>query len=212
MSISALFPDSSRLLLQLQHEVTQYESGADRSPVLVRDVDLHLTALERAVQDMESLVAQEGARKEMWRSRVRQMADECLSLRASFTRSQQAQARRQREEDVRRELLSGARRRETANGIDALSRESDSLQHSHRMLDDFTAMGQSALDGLQRQRANLKSVHRRVLDVGNSVGLSSSLLRLIERTETFNACIVALGVVVTCSVVGLVWFYVLRAR
>jgi Golgi SNAP receptor complex protein 2 len=77
------------------------------------------------------------------------------------------------------------------------------------MLDEFTAMGQSALESLGRQRLNVKGMQRKVLDIGNSVGMSSSLLRLIERTETFNACLVAAGMVVTCSVVGLVWWYYL---
>jgi golgi SNAP receptor complex member 2 len=212
MSISAVFPDRQRLLLQLQHEVNQYESGVDRSDALVRDVGLHLSALSRDLADMEALVGLEGVRKEMWRSRVRQMNDECLSLRASFSRAQQTMARRRHEENVRLELMSGARRREAANGIDALSRENDSLLHSHRMLDDFTAMGQSALDSLHRQRAHLKGLHRRVLDIGNSIGMSSSLLRLIERTETFNACLVATGILVTCTVVGLVWWFYVRGR
>ena len=78
---------------------------------------------------------------------------------------------------------------------------------SNRMLDEFAAMGVGALESLHRQRTSLKEVHRRVLDIGNSVGLSSSLLRLIERTETFNACIVAAGMLVTCSVVAVVWWY-----
>ena len=68
-------------------------------------------------------------------------------------------------------------------------------------------MGQSALDSLHRQRGAMKGVQRKVLDLGNSVGLSSSLLRIIERTETFNALLVAAGMLVTTAVVGLTWWY-----
>ena len=77
------------------------------------------------------------------------------------------------------------------------------------MLDEFASMGLGALESLSRQRSSLKEAQRKVLDIGNSLGLSSSLLRLIERTETFNACIVAAGMLTTCAVVAAVWYFYL---
>ena len=214
MSISSLFPEAQRTLLRLQHDVSLYENNTDRSPTMEHAIDTTLSALLRCIQDMESLSSSEHpARREMWRSRIRAMSDELLSLRAAHTRTQLAQQRRQHEATVRAELLSGAqRRRDNGTGIDSLSRENDSLLNSHRLIDEFTAMASASLDSLHRQRGALKGVHRKVLDVANSIGMSSSLLRLIERTETFNACLVAAGAVVTCVVVGGVWWYYVRGR
>ena len=196
--------------------MSQYESGSDRSPATEQSIDATLSSLLRLIQDMESLSSSEHpARREMWRSRVRGMSDELLSIRAAYTRSQLAGQRRQHEAAVRADLLSGAQRRRDSNltaGIDSLARENDSLLNSHRLIDEFTAMASASLDSLQRQRGALKGVHRKVLDVANSIGMSSSLLRLIERTETFNALLVATGCVVTCTVVGVVWWYYVRSR
>ncbi|MCJ1297196.1 Golgi SNAP receptor complex member 2 [Xylographa carneopallida] len=216
MSISALFPDAQRALLRLQHDVSAYESAVDRSASMERSIDSTLASLLRLVQDMESLCSSEHpARREMWRTRIRAMSDEVLSIRAGYARVQQTQQRRQHEQAVRADLLSGAQRRRdggSASGIDSLARENDSLLNSHRLLDEFTAMASASLDSLQRQRGALKGVHRKVLDVANSIGMSSSLLRMIERTETFNALLVATGAVVTCGVVGVVWWYYVRGR
>ena len=216
MSISSLFPDAQRTLLRLQHDVSQYESSSDRSAGMERSIDATLSSLLRLIQDMESLSSSEHpARREMWRSRVRAMSDEVMSIRAAYTRTQLAQQRRQHEAAVRADLLSGAQRRRDSDmsaGIDSLARENDSLLNSHRLIDEFTAMASASLDSLQRQRGALKGVHRKVLDVANSIGMSSSLLRLIERTETFNACLVATGAVMTCTVVGVVWWYYVRGR
>ena len=115
MSISAVFPSAQHLLLSVQHEVNQFESAADRSPALAQSISGHLDALQRQLTDMESLVALEGARREMWRSRVRGMSEEVGQLSATFTRVQQSLLRKAREEDIRSQLMGGARRRVDTN-------------------------------------------------------------------------------------------------
>jgi hypothetical protein len=115
MSISAVFPSAQHLLLTLQHEVNQFESNVDRSPALVDSITVHLDGLLRQVADMEGLVALEGPRREMWRSRVSAMSEECQMLRSTFTRCQQSVQRKAHEELIRTQLMGGARKRTDTN-------------------------------------------------------------------------------------------------
>ena len=121
MSISGVFPSAQHVLLTVQHEVNQYESCADRSPALAESISGHLDALLRQLTEMEALVALEGPRREMWRSRVRAMSEEVGQLRATFSRVQQSQQRKAQEDSVRSQLMGGARRRVDTNVSSAAS-------------------------------------------------------------------------------------------
>ena len=60
---------------------------------------------------------------------------------------------------------------------------------------------------MREQRAVLKGAHRRVLDVGASLGLSSTLMRVIERRTTGDRIIVYGGMASVLLLLGLVvWF------
>ncbi|KAH1263619.1 Membrin-11 [Glycine max] len=48
-------------------------------------------------------------------------------------------------------------------------------------LENANALGEAILSTIHGQRDRLKSAHRKALDVLNTVGISNSVLRLIER-------------------------------
>jgi Golgi SNAP receptor complex protein 2 len=68
-------------------------------------------------------------------------------------------------------------------------------------------MGASALSSLHTQRGHLKGAHRRALDVLNTLGLSSSLMRVIERKEGVNAAITYGCMVLTVCIVIFMYVY-----
>uniref|UniRef100_A0AC34GRD0 Golgi SNAP receptor complex member 2 n=1 Tax=Panagrolaimus sp. ES5 TaxID=591445 RepID=A0AC34GRD0_9BILA len=57
----------------------------------------------------------------------------------------------------------------------------DHMQNSHRAIDDMIAQGSSILGSLQTQHMSLKGVKRKILDVGQTLGLSGTTLRMIEK-------------------------------
>ena len=62
------------------------------------------------------------------------------------------------------------------------------------------------MGALRDQRSVLKGAHRRVLDIASSLGVSSSLMRIIERRTTGDRIIVYGGSLVVLLVLGVAWW------
>jgi Golgi SNAP receptor complex protein 2 len=87
--------------------------------------------------------------------------------------------------------------------IDSYAKESDSMNRSSRMVDELQAVGANTLSSLVSQRGTLKGAHRRLLDVANVLGLSNSVMRVIERRDWADKWLVYGGILLT---ILLLWF------
>lgn len=135
-----------------------------------------------------------------------QVSEETDSLRTSMDRFIHRQQRRHVEEQQRRELLE----RRTAGVGGGLvfdtqheARAARHVQNSKRVLEEAYETGVGMLGAMAGQRERLKATHRKVLDVLNRVGLSDSLLRLVERRQRLDKLLVYGGMVVTLFLVAL---------
>ena len=88
--------------------------------------------------------------------------------------------------------------------IDDSVNHNQSLHRANRGLDDMMNTGINALENLRNQRERLKGAQRKVMDVLNSLGLSNTLMRVIERRTTEDRYIfyglVAFSILFICLV------------
>ena len=91
--------------------------------------------------------------------------------------------------------------------VNALLAERASVQHSSSAVDELQDLAGQVLGALRGQRGVMKGAHRRVLDVAASLGVSSSLMRMIERRSTGDKIIVYGGMVVVLAVIVLAWWW-----
>jgi len=84
-----------------------------------------------------------------------------------------------------------------------LSEQSAALDRSHRGMDDLLAQGATVLDSLRDQRDMLKGIQRRVLDVAATLGMSNTVMRLIERRQEGDKWVLLGGMLLTCLVMFL---------
>jgi Golgi SNAP receptor complex protein 2 len=137
-----------------------------------------------------------------------QISEETDSLRMSLDRFSHRQQRRHVEEEQRRELLE---RRAAGGGslFDAQTeaRAARHVQNSKRVLEEAYEAGVGVLGAMSGQRERLKATHRKVLDVLNRVGLSDSVLRLVERRHRLDKLLVYGGMVATLFLVALFYWW-----
>ncbi|CAO2624088.1 Golgi SNAP receptor complex member 2 [Lemmus lemmus] len=83
-----------------------------------------------------------------------------------------------------------------------------SLQNTHHGgTDDLIGGGHSILEGLRAQRLTLKGTQKKILDIANMLGLSNTVVRLIEKRAFQDKCFMIGGMVLTCAVMFLVVQY-----
>jgi hypothetical protein len=85
--------------------------------------------------------------------------------------------------------------------------ENGSLSRSSQMIGEYLSIGKETLSELGGQRERLKAVQRRVLDMFNYLGLSSTLMKGIENREYVDKLIVFGGMFVVLIILLVVYFY-----
>jgi Snare region anchored in the vesicle membrane C-terminus. len=81
------------------------------------------------------------------------------------------------------------------------------FQNANHGVDDLLQSGAGILENLRDQRMTVKSAHRRLYDIANTLGLSNTTMRFIERRAYQDQFILFGGMVFTLIVIGLIVVY-----
>jgi Golgi SNAP receptor complex protein 2 len=166
-----------------------------------------LNQLSQATAALERLLAGGALREGTWRARVEHLAAEALGARRAVERFlRQTHAARLEARD-RGLLFGGAAQRSEAVAVDSSLRERAALLSSHAMLDEVAGAASNVMGALREQRGVLKGAHRRVLDVAASLGVSNSLMKIIERRTVGDRVLVYGGSAFILLLLVAVWWF-----
>lgn len=200
-SIVELFPKCRKLAYDARQQLAQVQQGRP-----VSELWLILEELHRQLDLMDTLLARETPEKRIaWKHKIDSLRQEAASLQAQ---GQQAEySAKNRYQSERDELLLRRRRKPEAEGdLQNLAGEAQSLEQSNLMVNAYIEQGHASLSSLAEQRRRLRGINRVVFDIGTTLGLTQTTMRIIERRDVTDAYLVAGGMVVTCLVIYFVWF------
>ncbi|XKL60538.1 hypothetical protein PGB90_007595 [Kerria lacca] len=150
-------------------------------------------------------------RKQNYKLKIDELKYDCSHFQTSLQKCQMEKSRKMKEEREREELLN--RRftvnKDTAIYIDYSVEHQKSLQSANRGVDELIYSGSSILDNLRDQKNKLKGARRKLLDIGNTLGLSSTTMKYIERRAREDKYILIGGMLVTLIVIILVIIYLI---
>lgn len=155
------------------------------------------------------------ARRQNWKIRVDQLKYDVRHLQSSFQTCQAKLYERERMERERQELLhtkfttnaDAANASDTSILIDRALEHNSALQRSNRSVDDLLNHGQSILESLRDQRSLMKNIRKKMLDISSMLGMSNTVMRLIERRSEGDKYLLFGGMIVTCVIMYLVVKY-----
>ncbi|KAK8770337.1 golgi SNAP receptor complex member 2 [Amblyomma americanum] len=151
------------------------------------------------------------SRRQNAKMRVDELRYEQKHLQAALANLQRRRFEREEALQSREELLSKKfatnDSRDTAIYIDESLQFHSRAQSANRNVDDLIGSGSSILTSLREQRTTLKGAHRKILDVANTLGMSNTVMRMIERRTYQDKFILFGGMFVTCVVMFLVVKY-----
>ncbi|KAK9916556.1 hypothetical protein WJX75_004123 [Coccomyxa subellipsoidea] len=219
--LQTLHRSARTLILSLREGVEHLEKGDQvhqqygQATGLAQQLGGKLGELQRISQQMDSVwrmqvLQQSNTKRDMWKLKVEQVSEETDALRTAMEKHTHKERRRRIEEAERADLLS----RSDANGgrgwranMDDDAQAMGYVQNSKRALEEAFQTGTAILTNMAGQRERLKSVQRKMLDLLNSVGLSDSLLRVIERRQRMDKWITYGGMIlVSCLLIALWWW------
>ncbi|CAI0433181.1 unnamed protein product [Linum tenue] len=207
-TLSAIYQSAKKLLLKARDGIERVErlesstsNGGLDSPELSFAVKKDISQIQSLCAEMDRLWRSIASKpqRDLWKRKVEQVAEEAESLKESLDRYFARNQRRMKEAQERAELL-GRANGESSHVLRIFDEEAQamqSVQNSKRMLEDSLSTGSAILTKYSEQRERLKRAQRKALDVLNTVGLSNSVLRLIERRNRVDTWIKYFGMGVT---------------
>jgi Golgi SNAP receptor complex protein 2 len=220
--IQSVYSQARKLALTVGASVTALErdkhvvSGAEEHNKKLRSAENQLGQLQRICQDLEAqyaLLSATGSSKPkeslVWQRKVHQVIEETDSLQISLNACRSTFARMGQEEAQRQELLQRRRNIGAAsNGVidveTADMEAKERIKRSKMVAEEAYQTGVATLSAMAGQRDVLKSAHRKVLDVLNTVGMSDSVLRIAERRIRIDK-IIAYGGMLVITILVVVW-------
>lgn len=130
-------------------------------------------------------------------------------FQAALQSWQQKKERRQLERDEREQLLNRrfTSNTETSINIDYSLQHHTSMLNAHRGVDEMLMTGHGTLENLKSQRETLKGAHKRILDIGNTLGLSNHTMKLIEKRLSEDKYVLFIGMGVTVLILFIFIYY-----
>lgn len=169
----------------------------------------------RLVVDVRSAVQDLPERQQtIWNQRAANLEDDVSSLQGSIDKQLGQFFKVRSEQENRKALGLDGPKKAGAGGPDdetkALCNEQRALKESSDMLDDLLGQGSRVVDQLVGQNKTLKGARKKVLDVAHSLGVSKSLVDVINRRTSGDKFLVYGGMMLTLFVLLSLWYLLKR--
>ena len=232
-SLSDLYSVARRISFELQEGLIRLERlegkghGGNATLQEAREQRNKLQEMTRISQQMESqfrvlIVKENPSKRDTWKRKVSQISEECDQFRVALDRFGSRESRRMQEEQEREELMrriSGGGNMNSGGGdvtlnmgssYDAEASTGMSMRRSGQMVDDLLDSGANILGSLHEQKDRLKSARRKVLSVLYTLGVSQSVLKVIDRRQRMDAIIVYGGMFFITFFIFVFWWFTRR--
>ncbi|CAL0317515.1 unnamed protein product [Lupinus luteus] len=197
-TLSEMYQSAKKLLLRTRDGLERVERGelsfSDSVHNDISQIQSLYVQMDRLWRSIPTK-----SQRDLWKRKVEQVAEESESLRESLDKYNFRNQKRMTEAKERAELL----RRVNGDSshvlriFDEEAQAMQSVRTSAHELENANAIGEAILSTIHGQRERLKSAHRKALDVLNTVGISNSVLRLIERRNRVDQWIKYAGMLLT---------------
>ncbi|XP_013787596.1 Golgi SNAP receptor complex member 2-like [Limulus polyphemus] len=210
--METLYHQTNRLVEDVQHSFARLEHCLqEEAHTLENEVQARIDQITSNCERLDILVLKEPpVRRPNAKLRVDQLKYSCQHLQAALRNLQHRRYVRERELKEREQLLSRKftpNDQDTSIYIDQALQQNTSLQNAHRGMDELLGTGSGILGNIRDQRQTLKGAHRKILDVANTLGISNTVMRLIEKRTYQDKFILFGGMIVTCVIMFLVVRY-----
>uniref|UniRef100_A0A2N9J847 Membrin n=1 Tax=Fagus sylvatica TaxID=28930 RepID=A0A2N9J847_FAGSY len=214
-TLSEIYQNAKKIQLRTRDalerlERLEYSTGGSmesQSPDLSSSIKRDLTHIQSLCVEMDRLCRSLPSRiPPRSLEEVEQVTEEAESLKQSLDKYFLRNQKRVTEAKERAELLGRANGDSHVLRIfneEAQARQS--VRSSARMLEEASLTGEAILSAMSGSRERLKNAHRKALDVLNTVGLSNSVLRLIERRHRVDNWIKYASMILTLVIVFIIW-------
>ncbi|XP_021928224.1 probable Golgi SNAP receptor complex member 2 isoform X2 [Zootermopsis nevadensis] len=190
--MESLYHQTNRLVQETQQCFEKLEKVSDtNSDVIEREIQARIDSITSNCEKMDMLNYKEPlSRRTNCKLRIEHLKYDRVHLQAALDTFKNRKYQRLQEEREREALLNHHFQpnnyQETSILMDQsqmfyVQKHQNSLQNANHGVDEMLQSGVGILENLRDQRMTIKGAHRRLYDIANTLGLSNTTMRLIER-------------------------------
>jgi len=226
--MESLYHSTNRSLREAQDMMLSLESLAYKADdaggefnAAQREVQRRVEQIDSDCQRLDVLANKEPVtRRQNAKIRVEQLKQDVRHLQAALRSVAMKHVSRMQEDRNREQLLTmrfttnaasrspmqGVNGSDTSLLIDRALEHHGDLDRSNRGVDDLLDQGQAMLETLRDQRETyLKGFQRKMKDIAATVGMSTTVMGLVQRRQEGDKYVLFGGMVATCIVMLLVY-------
>mmetsp|Transcript_5890 Transcript_5890/g.10645 ORF Transcript_5890/g.10645 Transcript_5890/m.10645 type:complete len:218 (-) Transcript_5890:215-868(-) len=145
-----------------------------------------------------------------WERKTSRLEEDVSAIQSAVDKQLGAFYKVKKDEENRNKLLGDRKKKDGPDDeMQGLVRENRSLKDSASALDEVLEQAGSIFGNLVNQNKVLKNAQRKIWDAANSIGVSQSLVGVIDRRQTGDKWLVYGGMVLTLFILFSLW-YLLR--
>ncbi|XP_069607433.1 Golgi SNAP receptor complex member 2 isoform X1 [Ranitomeya imitator] len=210
--MEALYHQSNKHIHEVQSQMGRLDSCDKQSVhLLENEIQARIDQIFSNLERLEILSSKEPpTKRQNAKLRVDQLKYDVQHLQTGLRNFQHRRYTREQQDKEREELMTRSyttNDSETSIHIDETLQFNSSVRNAHQGIDDLLGSGTTILDGLRDQRKTLKGTQKKILDVANMLGLSNTVMRLIEKRAFQDKVIMIGGMLLTCLLMFLVFKY-----
>lgn len=214
--MDSLYHETNRKIQLLQQNLGRLDHAPEGQVAAVEaDIADQLNAIHANCDRLGILAGKETPhRRANAKYKVDQLKYDVKHVVAAINNIKSKRFARENEERQRDALMSMSfttndqARSHTSIELDAHLEHNQRMGDTHRQLDDLLGHGSSILSSLRDQHGTLKSARKKVLDVMNTLGLTNTVMRLIEKRGSQDKILFWVGVGITLLIMYLTVWYV----
>jgi len=214
--MDSLYHETNRSIQMLQQNLGRLDQAPPAQlPMVEADISQQLDVIHANCDRLGTMAAKETPhRRANAKYKVDQLKYDVKHVVAAINNIKAKRFARENEERQREALMATSfttndqARSHTSIELDAHLEHNQRMGDTHRQIDDLLGHGNSILSSLRDQHGTLKSARKKVLDVINTLGLTNTVMRLIEKRGSQDKVIFWVGVVITCLIMYLTVWYI----
>ncbi|CAG9534663.1 unnamed protein product [Cercopithifilaria johnstoni] len=185
--MESLYHETNSLLQQIHFDLGTLEGVRNESDAqkIIQNIYQRLKQIDGNCQRLDVYVSKEPPhRRRTVKYKIDQLKFDCHSLHSTVDNIHIRMTNKWRAIAEREELLTQRFRPNDTTHVSIENCElflHDRLHSSHTAVDELISHGSAVLEQIRSQGIGLRGIKRKVLDLGQTLGLSSTTLQMIER-------------------------------
>eukprot|EP00930_Biecheleria_cincta_P075300 TRINITY_DN62464_c0_g1_i1.p1 TRINITY_DN62464_c0_g1~~TRINITY_DN62464_c0_g1_i1.p1 ORF type:complete len:220 (+),score=60.79 TRINITY_DN62464_c0_g1_i1:67-726(+) len=214
--VSALFRKAEQLKREIDSVLESFAAPKDKrgSDIALQQrlaaLFSDLTASSQHIREEVSSMSDERSRIS-WDRKASKIEEDVAVIEKAVEKQIGAVYKLKKQEEDRKKLFGDRKKNDgPADDEQALAREHSSLAASNNALDDVLEQANAIFGNLVGQNTVLKNARRKLLDAANVMGVSQSLVNVIDRRQTGDKWLVYGGMALTLFILFSLWYLLRR--